>query len=56
VIHPLGIGDDRCAPTALVGLQVKRALQRANLADAHPRIAFTALDPEEIRVIADVAQ
>ena len=56
VVHPLGVGDDRCAPTALVGSQVKRALQRANLADPHPGIAFTALDPEEVRVIADVAQ
>jgi hypothetical protein len=37
-------------------LQVKRALQRADLVDGHPGIAIASLDPEEVRVIAHVAQ
>ena len=36
--------------------QAQRGLERADLADPHARVVGAALDPEQVRVIADVAQ
>ncbi len=56
LIEPLGVGDHRGAAAAFVRAQPQRLLHGPDLTDAHARVVGAALDPEEVRVIADVAQ
>ena len=56
VVELLGVGDHRGAMAAAVRAQSQRLLQCADLSDAHARVVGTALDPEQVRVIADVAE
>ena len=56
LVEPLGVGDDRHATPALGAAHAQGLLERAHLADAHARVVGAAFHPEEVGVVAHVAQ
>jgi hypothetical protein len=56
LIHPFGVCDHGGSPASFAASQSKCALKRANLGDADPGVSVASFDPEEIRVVSDVAQ
>ena len=56
LVQPLGIGHHGSPAAGLAGTQAQRALQGADLADADPGVVGAALDPDEVGVVAHVAE